>query len=147
MSAGQNWTQTATAGERARASERMTERKRESETEAAARSAWSVQWPSHLQHNCRASLSLSLWCARDTPRCRPLATLVIVAAAVLNFVVFHAHQTSSDNCCIYLDAVFLSFSPSSSSSAPPASPVGCLVRSLLVCGLVRFAHLRAARFG
>lgn len=116
-------------------------RERESETEAAARSAWSGQWPSHLQHNCRASLSLSLslWCARDTPRCRPLATLVIVAAAVLNFVVFHAHQTSSDNCCIYLNAVFLSCSPCFSSRLPGQVSSGLWSGSLcsLACRSVR----------
>lgn len=85
------------------------------------------------------SLFLSRWCARDTPRCRPLATLVIVAAAVLNFVVFHAHQTSSDNCCIYLNAVFLSCSPCFSSRLPGQVSSGLWSGSLcsLACRSVR----------
>lgn len=89
--------------------------------------------PHPLSVSFSLTLSLALFAA-TTPRCRPLATLVAAAAAVLNFVVFHAHQTSSDNCCIYLGLVALS-RPAAPPTPLPPDHVSAALRSGSLCSL------------
>lgn len=125
----------ARTGRRQRDRDREGERKREREAGRKRWTEWSVQWPGHLQHNCRSSPQLPPRLA-NLPPCHSTCCLLLFLCCSQLCCISRSSNKQRQLLHLPLPQLVSLFCP----SVPPSpAPSLCLLKSL-VSGLVRFAH-------